>query len=578
MALTQGRWAVAFSLLLLTALAAPPQGSTHPLAPPDRSSPCAALKTFLDSGDRLGSYLADEYSPSPTRAKYARAAELCAEVMRGLDLSQVSAATHEKSGRAAALALYETLSRIPLPPWDAIPSTHTTNWTIPNTEIVLACEPDTAQGHKFLFSPETVARADEFYGRMRDVAYMRPIPFPYLHEMSVLGGGWMIPYSWIRALPTWLQLPLAGQALWKWIIFFMIIVLFGVLLRLALWLSRSASTTHPLRRALARVVLPAFLLMGVPAWAYLSLVQLNLRGSVGVFCQVVNTAMLYVAGAWIVWRLAAVIAEAIIASPNISPQSIDAHLIRICTRLLGMLGGAVLLGVGADRLGMHLYGIIAGLGVGGLALALAAQPTIENLIGGMSLFADKPLRVGDLCQCEGVKGIVEAIGIRSTRIRSPDQTLTSIPNAALSKLSIVNLSQRDRMLIETVIGVRYETSAEQLNNLLIKLRELLRDHPLIHNERARVRLVNFGASTLDIQLFAYAMTTDWTQFRAIREDILLRVIDIVRQSGTSFAFPSQTVYYTRDDTLDTVRTAGSEAQVGDWQEKGELPFQSVELI
>lgn len=93
-----------------------------------------------------------------------------------------------------------------------------------------------------------------------------------------------------------------------------------------------------------------------------------------------------------------------------------------------------------------------------------------------------------------------------------------------------------------------------------------------------MRLVNFGASTLDIQLFAYAMTTDWTQFRAIREDILLRVIDIVRQSGTSFAFPSQTVYYTRDDSLDTARTAESEAQVRDWQEKGELPFQSVELI
>ena len=267
---------------------------------------------------------------------------------------------------------------------------------------------------------------------------------------------------------------------------------------------------------------------------------------------------MFLAGAWLSWRIAPVVAEAIIASPRIAPESIDAHLIRICTRLLGMVAGAGLLAVGADRLGIPVYGIIAGLGVGGLAIALAAQPTIENLIGGLSLFADKPIRVGDFCRYGSDEGTVEAIGIRSTRIRGIDRTLTTIPNATLSKMSVVNFAQRDRMLIKSVIGVRYETSPEQLRYLLVKIREMLLGHPRIHPDSARARFIGFGASSLDIEVFAYVTTRDRAEFLGIREDVFLRIMDIVEQSGTGFAFPSQTLYFARDDGLDTERTEGAE--------------------
>ena len=113
-------------------------------------------------------------------------------------------------------------------------------------------------------------------------------------------------------------------------------------------------------------------------------------------------------------------------------------------------------------LGLHAYGIVAGLGVGGLAIALAAQSTIENLIGGLSLFADRPVRVGDFCKYGDEVGTIEAIGIRSTRIRGIDRTVTTIPNGVLSKMPVVNFTLRDRMLLKTVIGLRYETTPEQL--------------------------------------------------------------------------------------------------------------------
>jgi MscS family membrane protein len=291
----------------------------------------------------------------------------------------------------------------------------------------------------------------------------------------ISGGGWPVPYAWIQGIPAWLRTPLGGQAGWKWIALALVLVLFGPLLLPAYRLSRRGSSEHPVLRSMAQVALPAFFLLAAPVVALSALAQINLMGSVANAVELAATAVMYIAGAWLSWRLAPVVAEAIIALPRIAPESIDAHLIRICTRLPGMFAGAGLLAFGADRVGIPVYGIIAGLGVGGLAIALAAQPTVENLIGGLSLFADKPIRVGDLCRYGNDEGTVEAIGIRSTRIRGIDRALTTIPNATLSKMPVVNLAQRDRMLIRTVIGVRCETSPEQLRFLLVKIREIRDD-------------------------------------------------------------------------------------------------------
>ncbi len=557
------------------------QEPAHPLRPPDRSTPRAALKTFLEAGDAVGTFLAKEYLPSPSRAEFHRLVSLGDALVQCLDLSAVPPAAREKVGRAAAGALYVTLCRIQLPPFDEIPGagqvnqtvgTNATRWVIPHTEIALERAPSGPRSGEFLFSADTVAKAEHYYERVRGLPYTRPAPLENLNELGAIGGGWMIPHRWVQALPSWLLIPLAGQAGWKWIALALILCFFALLLRVAYRLSRRGSSEHPFRQALARLVLPAFFLLATPAVAYLALVQLNLVRGVGTAIELAAAAVIFLAGAWMSWRAAPVVAEAIIASPTIAPESIDAHLIRICARLLALVAAATLLAMGADQVGLPLYGIIAGLGIGGLALALAAQPTIENLIGGLSLFGDKPIRVGDLCQYGGDKGTVEAIGLRSTRIRGLDRTLTTIPNAVLSKMPVVNFTQRDRMLIQCVIGVRYETSPEQLRYLLARIREMLLSHPRIHPDPARARFIGFGASSLDIEVFAYATTSDWAEFLGIREDVLLRIMDLVEQSGTGIAFPSQTLYFARDDGLDADRTQAAEAQVRQWRETGHLPF------
>jgi MscS family membrane protein len=574
------RLPVLFALWLL-ASGASGQEPAHPLKPPDRSNPRAALKTFLDAGDAVGTFLSRDYMPTPTRAEFHRLVLLGDAAVKSLDLSEVPPASRLKSGRTAATALYETLSRISLPTPDQIPNadqlgrlagTNTARWVVPNTEIALVRVQNGPQSGEFLFSPETVANAESFYERVRGVAYQRPVPLENVREIMNRGGGWLVPSAWIQAMPAWLQNPLAGQAGWKWIALGLVLGLFALFLRLAHRLSHRGSLERPFRRALAQMALPAFFLLATPALAYLALVQINLRGGPASALELVATAVMYLAGAWIAWRFAPVVAEAAIASPNIPTDSVDAHLIRICTRLLGMVAGAVLLGLGADRLGIPVYGIVAGLGVGGLAIALAAQPTIENLIGGLSLFADKSIRVGDFCRCGTDEGTVETIGIRSTWIRGTDRTLTTIPNAALSKMSVVNFGRRDQTMMKAVIGVRYETTPEQLRYLLVKLRELLLGHPRINPDTARARFIGFGASSLDIEVFAYVKTIVRAEFLGVQEDIWLRVMDIVAQSGTGFAFPSQTLYFGRDNGLDPKRTEGAEAQVRQWRDEGRLPF------
>jgi len=553
----------------------------NPLKPLDLSSPRATLKTFLDAGDAVGAYLARDYLRSPSRTKFDHLFSLAGPVVKCLDLTEVAPAARRKTGFAAAAGLYETLNRIQLPPSDQIPDaaqlsglsgSNPERWVIPDTEIVIERVKSGPRSGEFLFSAGTVARSEEFYQRVRGLAYTRLVPLEHFREITIGGGGWMIPIAWIKALPPWLRAPIAEQAAWKWIILFLILGCCALLLRPVSRLSRRGSSEHQVLHALARLALPLFFLVATPAVTYFALAQINFIGEVASIIQIAATAIMFLAGAWIVWRIAPVLAEAIIATPKINTESIDAYLIRICMRLLGIVVAAGLLAVGASQLGLPVYGILAGLGVGGLAIALAAQPTVENLIGGLSLFADKPIRVGDVCRYGTEEGTVEAIGIRSTRLRGGDRTLTTMPNGVLSKMPLVNLSQRDQMLIRSVIGLRYETSPEQLRYLLVKIREALQRHPKIPPDLVRVRFVGFGASSLDIELFAYVKTTKGPEFLSVREELFLQVMDIVNESGTGFAFPSQTLYFGRDGGLDAKKTEAAEAQMRQWQKEGRLPI------
>ena len=181
------------------------------------------------------------------------------------------------------------------------------------------------------------------------------------------------------------------------------------------------------------------------------------------------------------------------------------------------------------------------------------------------------MEVGDFCRFGNQLGTVEGIGLRSTRVRTLDRTLVSIPNGEFASLQIENFAKRDRIWLHTTLSLRYETTSEQLRHVLVRVRELLYAHPMVYPDPARIRLVNLGAYALELEVFAYVRTRDYGEFLAVREDIYLHIMDIVAQSGTSFALPSQTIYR-GGDGLDSDLARAAEAEVRRWRAEGTLPM------
>jgi MscS family membrane protein len=186
---------------------------------------------------------------------------------------------------------------------------------------------------------------------------------------------------------------------------------------------------------------------------------------------------------------------------------------------------------------------LAGLGVGGIAVALAAQKTLENVIAGASLIFDQAVRVGDFLKMGDVIGTVDHIGLRSTRIRTLDRTVVSVPNGQIANVSLETISSRDKFWFHPVVGLRYETTSEQLHSVVDGIRRLLTEHPLVDLESVRVRFFRLGPFSLDIDVFAYLLARDWNHFLEIQEQILFDLTEIVSRAGASIAMPSQTMYF-----------------------------------
>ncbi|WP_159456813.1 mechanosensitive ion channel family protein [Roseivivax jejudonensis] len=254
----------------------------------------------------------------------------------------------------------------------------------------------------------------------------------------------------------------------------------------------------------------------------------------------------FVSAAWFLWRVIDVLAEIMLGRMSRRGAITAYSAVTFLTRVLKTVIVAVVTATALRAFGVDITAGLAALGVGGLALAFGAQKLIENLIGSVTLIADRPVRVGDFCRFGETYGTVEEIGIRSTRVRTLGRTIVTVPNGEFSSLHLENFTRRDDYWFHHTIGVRYETSPRQMRALLGHLKSMLLEHPRVSPDPARVRLLSFGAHSLDIELFAYIHASDWNQFLEIQEELMLRMMEIVEGASPGFAFPSQTLYLARD--------------------------------
>lgn len=187
--------------------------------------------------------------------------------------------------------------------------------------------------------------------------------------------------------------------------------------------------------------------------------------------------------------------------------------------------------------GYNTNAILAGVGVGGIAVALAAQKTIEDLFGGVSVISDRPVLVGDVCRFGDRTGTVMHIGLRSTRIRTPDRTVVSIPNAQFATMTLENISGRDKIWFHPTLNLRRDTTSAQLSRVLASIREILASHPKVETGPIPVRFIGVGAYSLDVEVNAYVKTADFDEFLAVQQELLLRMLQAVEQAGTGLAVP-----------------------------------------
>ena len=377
-------------------------------------------------------------------------------------------------------------------------------------------------------------------------------------------------------LPAWLQKQVAGISEWQWLAILLAIpfaMLAGRIAVAIVGIPRFFRKGEglPLSKSWQVFVRPLWLVLSTIAHriftAYLRLPLLARH-----YYFMLANALLIIGFTWLVWRIVRQMTRQFRERAILAGRRGTGSVMVLGERILKAVIFVIAVFIVLGSLGVNMTTVLAGLGIGGIAVAFAAQKTLENLFGGISVLGDEVIHVGDFCRFGDRQGTVEDISLRSTRIRTPERTELSIPNGALATMNVENLSRRDKLLFQTQLGLRCETSPDQLRYVLSQIRKLLYEHPKVETDGARIRLISLDPSAQTLELYCYILTRENSEYLAVREDLLLRIIDIVAASGTGLAYPSQTLYLAKDAGLDKERTATAAQQVEQWRESGNLPF------
>jgi MscS family membrane protein len=388
-------------------------------------------------------------------------------------------------------------------------------------ELVRVADPSV--GKIWLISPETLGKVPELYDQVQARQVESRLP-PWVVKHQLAG---MPLWQWLALL---LMVPVAAAAAW------LLLVLLGIPLRW--WAGRRGQTELGPWHSVSG---PAWLLIGTAIHRilahYLGMPLLQRHYYVQV------TAVAVIVGAnWILWRVIRWFLRRVRNRALAHGHSGTGSLMLLGERMIKAVIFVMAIFLTLGVLGFNLSTALAGVGIGTLAVGFGAQQTIANLFGGVSVLGDEVIRVGDVCKFGDRTGTVEDIGLRSTRVRTEERTLLAIPNGTVATINVENLSRRDKILFKTVLGLNSATSPDHLRSVLAQIREVIKGQPKIEPSTARVRLTEVTTSSINVELLCYVLTRDFDEFATAREELLLRIMKFVEESGTSLASASQTLY------------------------------------
>lgn len=551
----------------------------NPLRPPDTSSPAATLASFLDNtraAYKTVSMVRDSFIPSERHrlssdeiALLKRYEIYINRAIQCLDLSKLPKALLIRQAPEIAILLKEVLDRLEIPPIDKWPNVKSKadidfeKWRVPNTEILIYRVTEGPKTGEYLFSPDTVQNVQKFYRAIRHLPYKETVTEGWYDRYLATPVGVttlsVLPLRWLVDLPSWAKWRIFGQAIWQWL-GLAVLLLFGALLIWAVlstgnyWRRRSPDSklcslwvrTFELAMLIAILVGMVFIATGP-----LGITVGFHRGLYILFWML----PVIILAAWLAWVVTSAVAETIVVFQHLRPRGIDSQLLRLAFRLLGLILVSAVLVEGANRLGLPSYSVFAGLGISGLAVALAGREALANLLGSLVIMFEKPFRVGDWIRVGDDEGFVESVGFRSTRIKTFYDSLITLPSSKLIDATVDNLGAREFRRVKTTLAVTYDTPPDKVRAFVDGIKEIIRNHPKTRKDKFHVVFNDFGSHSLDILVYFFLDVPDWASELVERESIFLQVMKLAETMGVDFAFPTETIHVESLPSSEAVATA-----------------------
>jgi MscS family membrane protein len=507
----------------------------NPLKPLKLDSPRDTMRSFMDA---MNDYRAGVEKNDPLGKKRVHDAVRCFE----LDESKFGIG--DASDILAAIYLKEVIDRVIVIDYEMVPGPAQdgadpppVRWRLRNTEIsILLVESGRNRG-KYLFSRETVAGARGFYEKVEE--------FPYLSG-SGMGAGYRKPWT-PGNLPTILQRTFILLPNWQWLGIFLAILaglVIKVLVQFVLRGIRALTTktrTHWDQAIAEAVARPGGLLAASIFWFY-PIELIGFEGQAEVILIVIVKIVLAVSLIWLVYGLVGVFTDYLRTLADKTDSMLDDQLVPLVKKALRIFVVVMGLLVMFQNLGVEVMSVLAGLGLGGLAFALAAKDTCANHFGSVMILLDRPFHIGDWVIIGSTEGSVEAIGFRSTRIRTFYNSVISVPNSVLANANIDNMGRREYRRIKAFFGVTYDTPPAKIEAFVAGIKKIIEDHPNTRKDYYHVVFNSYGDFSLNIMLYCFLKVPDWGVELKDKEQIYLSILHLAEDLGVEFAFPTETLH------------------------------------
>ncbi len=520
-----GRLIIGLLIAPLLVVAAFAQEQPKPVAPPERATARATIRTFL------GAF----YEANAQNSR-----EPIQQAVACLDLSPVPRQYRTLRGLELAINLKNILDRIEYIEIERVPNQPDgPPWVFhrdSSGEVVIARQ----ENGEWLFTAQTVRSIPALLNELEDLPTV---------EGVIAAPQTLTPGSWLRSkMPASLRQKGILIEHWQWL---------GLLAALLLSWGVAHATAQVLRLTVGRLIrgqwpgvddtslkrslqpVKLLLIVGVMGIC-INLLSLQARVWWGIYL-ILKLAM--VIGLFLLaYRLVDVVTAILKQKSTREDSSFDRLLVPFTGAMLRIAVVVIALALIAENFGLKISGLIAGLGIGGIAIALAAQDTLSNFFGSLALMVERPFRAGDLIRTGEIEGTVKEVGLRSTRVRTPEDAVVIVPNSTLAKASITNVDLRRYRRWRTLISLTYDTPPEKIEAFCAGVRDLIRGRQFLRQDEFHVYLQDFAPSSLDVLLIVFFEAPDYATELQARHTLALDIIGLAQQVGARFAFPTQTVH------------------------------------